>query len=154
VTADAPLGEIPVYARAGTILATYPDGVMTLVADGASAATATNVPAASSAKDDRVIYAFAGANGRFVEAADAGGLAYTLESAPGGAPDAAPEWNGRLLDPCDTAFTAPCAELGDDRMTAHVVGTGELVVVRAEGAAKVTIDGGAADRKLVIVVRT
>jgi hypothetical protein len=39
-------------------------------------------------------------------------------------------------------------------MTVHVVGSGVLVVLRPEGAAKVTIDGGAFDRKLTIVVRT
>jgi alpha-glucosidase (family GH31 glycosyl hydrolase) len=148
IAASAAVSEIPVYARAGTIVPTYPDGVQTLTREPSSAAGATT------AKDDRVVYVFAGAPGSFTEAPEAGGLTYRLDSAPGGAPDSAPSWNGQLLPPCDTTPVAPCGVLAEDRMTVYVVGPGVLVVARLEGAAQVTIDGGAADRKLTIVVRT
>jgi alpha-glucosidase (family GH31 glycosyl hydrolase) len=62
ITVAAPVEEIPVFAAAGTVVPTYPDGVMTLTHGSAS------VPDASSVGDDRVVYAFLGASGGFTEA--------------------------------------------------------------------------------------
>jgi len=106
------------------------------------------------AKDDRIVYVFAGAPGFFAEAPDSGGLSYELESAPGGGPPSAPIWNGHYIPPCGTTPVAPCAALEDDRMTAYLIGPGVLEVLRPEGGARVTIDGGRADRKLTVIVRT
>lgn len=62
MTAPAAVTEIPVFAAAGAVVPTYPDGVMTLVHGSAA------VPDASSVGDDWVVYAFLGADGSFTEA--------------------------------------------------------------------------------------
>lgn len=140
IEATAPLEEIPVYAAAGAIVPTYPDGVMTLVRG------TPEVPDASSIGDDRVLYAFAGAGGSFTEAA---GLSYTLEEVATNA--GAPRWQGADLAACASPPVAPCVEESADAVTAHVIGDGTLEVPAAN--ARVTADGGSAERRLVIVVR-
>jgi len=139
LTADAAVGEIPVYALAGTVVPTYPDGVETLTIEPSTAA------AAASVADDRIVYAFAGGTGSFTEAPDAGGLSYTLASAPPGGPT----WNGSALPACDAILTPPCAVSATGQVTAHVVGPGSLV---AEGAT-LTANGGASTRSLTFIVR-
>jgi alpha-glucosidase len=139
VTAQAPTTEIPVYALGGTIVPTYPDGVETLTKEASSAAG----PAAVGG--DRIVFAFAGASGSFSEAPDSGGLSYTLTSAAGGAPS----WNGASLGACNAAHTAPCATSAAGQVTAYVVGPGMLVA----GGAGLAVTGGAATRKLTLVVR-
>lgn len=121
LTVDAALGEVPVFARAGTLVPTYPVGVETLVKEASSA------PAAASAGDSRVLYAFAG-NGSFAEA---GGGSYTMSSAGAAFEgDIAVTWGGVPLTTCDAAFTAPCVEAGSLTVLvrAHVTGPGALVV--------------------------
>lgn len=137
--AQAPVTEIPVYALAGTIVPTYPDGVETLTVEPALAANA------SFAGDDRIVYVFAGASGQFTEAPDAGGLSYTLAVAPMGPPT----WNGAALAACDAALDAPCIASTAGMDTAYVTGNGTLV---ADGATFVA-SGGWTTRKLTIVVR-
>jgi alpha-glucosidase (family GH31 glycosyl hydrolase) len=141
LTAQAPVGEIPVYAKAGTVVVMYPDGVETLVREPALAAEA------SSLGDDRVVVAFAGAAGQLTEAPDAGGLAYALDVAPQGPAT----WNGAPLATCDAALTPPCLEAQSPagQATAHVTGPGVLVA----GGAKVTCTGGATNRSLTLTVR-
>ncbi len=139
VTAQAPVGEIPVYALAGTIVPTYPDGVQTLVREASSAKSASSVG------DDRVVYAFSGGSGAFVEAPDAGSLAYSVDVAPAGAP----AWNGAALAACAATPVAPCAASATGQVTAYVTGPGTLVAA----GAKVSATGGAATRALTIVVR-
>jgi hypothetical protein len=145
VDAPAPMSEIPVYAAAGAVVPTYPDGVMTLAYGSAS------VPDATSVGDDRVVYAFLGASGAFTEAS---GLSYQLAStaAPGGALGAS--WNGQPLSACDTNKTAPCLETNGDGGVAHVVGPGTLAVTAGgQAAATLTAEGGAATRNLAWVLR-
>ena len=139
VTAQAAVTEIPVYARAGTIVATYPDGIETLVTEPAFAVNASSVG------EDRIVYAFAGAAGSLVEAPDAGGLSYALETAPAGPPT----WNGAALAACDASATAPCFEQTTGQVTAHVQGPGTLVA----GGASLACSGGYATRALTLVVR-
>ena len=139
VAAPAPLGEIPVYALAGTVVPTYPDGVQTLVREPSLA------PNAAHAGEDRVVYVFAGAPGQFTEAPDAGGLSYALRLAPVGPAT----WNGAPLPACDASGAVPCAEETPGQTTAHVTGSGTLT---AGGAALVASGGGAA-RSLTLVVR-
>ncbi len=140
LTAPAALEAIPVYARAGTIMPTFPDGVQTLTREPSSA------PGASSAAQDRVVYAFAGAPGRFTEAPDSGGLSYALAVAP---PTATTSWNGAPLPACDANLDAPCVETGPGPIKAHVTGPGTL----STGGATLTASGGDATRKLTLVVR-
>ena len=85
----APLGELPLYAPAGTVLALLPDGVDTL---------APSVPplvGLADVGDDREVIALAGASGSFAEAG--GGLAYTLTSTGAPAATASLTWNGAPL---------------------------------------------------------
>jgi hypothetical protein len=148
-----PLTEIPVFARAGTIVPTYPDGVQTLVRES------TTVAGAASVGDDRVVYVFAGANGSFQEAPPdmpgAGTLSYTLASAgPTPAGSASATWNGAPLAACTGAAPTSCVVASADGVTAHVTGPGSLAVTRAGApAATFTASGGASTRALTIVVR-
>jgi alpha-glucosidase len=138
---EAPLGEIAVFARAGAIVPMYPDGVETLVVEPSSA------PSAASAKDDRVVFAFAGASGAFVEPPDAGGLSYTL--APSATPTSGASWNGAILAACDAAFTAPCVETREGAVRAHVTGQGTL----SAGGADLAVTGGGSSRALTLSLR-
>jgi hypothetical protein len=140
VTAPAPVSVIPVYALAGTIVPTYPDGVETLTVEPSSAAGAASVG------DDRVVYAFAGAAGSFTEAPDAGGLTYSLATAAAGTTT----WNGVALAACSETPTPPCAVTVTGQVSAYVAGPGTLVA----GGASLTATGGAATRNLTLVVRS
>jgi alpha-glucosidase (family GH31 glycosyl hydrolase) len=123
VSADTPVAEIPVYAMPGAVIPTYPDGVDTLTVEPS---TATN---ASSVSDDRVVYAFAGRSGGFVEAYR--GPSFTLEAtgtAPG-APSAT--YNGGLLAACAATPVAPCLQTNADGVRAYVTGPGTLEVSRS-----------------------
>lgn len=137
-TAQAPLEEIPVYARAGAIVPMFPDGVMTVVNGSAK------VPDDKQVKDDRIVRAFFGAAGSFTEAL---GLGYTLEHVGDGLDACTPAftWDGNAVTP--TASSAGTREL-------HVVGSGVLEASCA-GAVKEQLraSGGAADRKLTLLVR-
>ena len=145
VTAAAPLAEMPVYAAAGTVVPTFPDGVMTLT-HGSPA-----VPDPSSVSDDRVVYAFLGAGGTFTEQ---GGLGYAIEHVPGATGALALTWQGAALSACDAAKTAPCVESTADGAIAHVTGPGVLdVTAGGKPAAKLTATGGKAARKLTWIVR-
>lgn len=122
---------------------TYPEGVQTLVREPSNAASASSVG------DDRVVYAFAGGarTTTFVEAPDAGALTYALQ--PTASSGASAEWNGMPLGACDAAVDAPCAQVTQDVVTAHVVGSGTL----ATNGTKLTASGGASTRKITWVVR-
>ncbi len=139
LTAQAPMTEIPVYARAGTIVPTYPDGVETLTVEPSLA------PNASFAGDDRIVYVFTGASGQFTEAPDAGGLSYTQSVAPMGPPT----WNGAPLTECDASLDAPCIVQTPGMDTVHATGNGTLV---ADGATFVA-SGAWSTRKLTVIMR-
>jgi alpha-glucosidase len=139
VTAQAAMTEIPVYALAGTVVVTYPDGIETLTREPAFAVNAESV------WDDRVVYAFAGGSGQLTEAPDAGALSYALSVASTGAPT----WNGETLGACDANDTAPCATQATGQVTAYVVGPGTLVA----GGAQLVCTGGWTGRELTLVVR-
>jgi alpha-glucosidase len=136
---DAPLEEIPVFARAGTVIPMYPEGVMTLVRESAA------VPGPAGVADDRRVVVFLGADGAFIEAS---GLRYTLaHRGPDGGGSLAMEWNGVALEACGEP---PCA-VGDE---ARVEGAGTLRLAAAGAVvAELAIEGGAGDRELVIGVR-
>ncbi|HSQ67859.1 MAG TPA: TIM-barrel domain-containing protein [Polyangiaceae bacterium] len=132
VNADAPLAEIPFYARAGAIVPTYPDGVMTLVTEPAP---------------DRVVYAFAGDNGAFSEI---DGVAYTLTST-GNASGAVPvTWNGSALAACATTPVAPCVVSDASSARAYVSGPGTLEL---QGVAKLDVAGAVTTANEQLVVR-
>lgn len=146
ITADAPIGEIPVYVRGGAIVPMYPDGVMTLVNEPSSA------PAGASVRDGRVVLVVAGARGAFAEAG--GALAYTLESDAATSSSGAVQatWNGAALPTCQAA--APCEEDTPSGVRARVSGPGTLSVSRGGAPpTRFTATGGASDRSLVIDVR-
>ncbi len=145
VSAAAAVTEIPVFAAAGTVVPTYPDGVMTLVHGSAA------VPDASSVGDDRVVYAFLGADGAFTEA---GGLTYQIARQGQATGLLAMAWNGQPLPVCDGAATAPCCSATADGGTAYVTGPGSLAVSSGGAVvATLTAAGGDAGRSLTWVVR-
>lgn len=127
--ADAPVGEIPFYALAGSIVPTYPDGVMTLVTEPAP---------------DRVVYAFAGADGSFVD----NGTTYDLKN---GDAATATAWNGTPLAACAATPVAPCvATDSNGAVRAYVTGSGTLDVA---GVASLTVTGAAPTTNEQLVVR-
>jgi alpha-glucosidase len=147
VPVDAPLGEIPVFARAGTVIPTFPDGVETLVREPSSAKGAASVGG------DRVVLAFAGANGSFTER---DGLRVELTSGPVDAPASATPvatFGGPPLPACAPAPAAPCLELLPDRVRAHVTGPGDLIVVRGAPVATVKIEGASPSAAMIVEVR-
>ncbi|APR77567.1 Alpha-glucosidase [Minicystis rosea] len=145
LTADAPVAEIPVYAAAGTVVPTFPDGVMTLTHGSPT------VPDASSVGDDRVVYAFLGAAGSFTER---GGLSYAIEHVAEASGALALSWQGKALSACDAAKTAPCVEQTANGATAHVLGPGTIEVsAGGKVVAKLTATSGKAERKLTWVIR-
>lgn len=145
LAAAAPLEEIPVYAAAGAVVPTYPDGVMTLVHPS------QDVPGESAVGDDRVVYAFLGATGSFTEDA---GLRYELTHLADASGALELGWRGTKLAACEASKAAPCMEATADGAVAYVTGPGELSV-KANGAAAATLtaSGGEAGRALRWVVR-
>ncbi len=145
VMASAAVAEIPVFARAGAIVPMYPDGVMTLVHGSAA------VPDASSVGDDRVVAVFLGASGEIHEAS---GLQYTIEHVAEGSGAVTATWQGTALPACAATPKAPCLTASADGATAGVTGPGALEVsLDGKLAAKVIVAGGAAARKLTLLVR-
>jgi alpha-glucosidase len=115
VSAPAPLAEIPVYARAGSIVPLYPDGIETLTREPSSAKNASSVGG------DRVVRVFAGGN---ATRKDVTGGSYVLTSpavAPTGPVTAT--FAGVPLPACGAA---PCFDAATS--TAVVVGAGTLVL--------------------------
>jgi alpha-glucosidase len=136
LSVDAPLGEIPVFARAGAIVPTYPPGVMTLVNGSAE------VPDASLVGDDRVVFVFLGADGAFTEA---DGLSYALTSTDVGGALALSLDGAALLD-CGVGNLAPCvAEQSDTSVVVRLAPTDAAIRTLAlrgstGGTATLTLD--------------
>lgn len=136
ISVDAALGEVPVFVKAGSVVAMLPDTVRSVIAE------ATGMVRAEDVGDDRVVRAFAGGSGDFVESA---GLAYHVTA---GATGSGTTWNGAALAACGSPIAAPCLETTAHGAIAHVTGPGKLV---SEGTATtVDIQGGAPTRKLTI----
>ena len=125
---NVPLAEIPVYAIAGSIIPAYPDGVMTLVGEPTG---------------DRILYAFAGADGSFSEST---GPSYALTNVGTTTPTAA-TWNSAPLAPCATQPVAPCVQLGSGVVRAFVSGSGTLEVT---GLAKLAVSNASGNEELIV----
>jgi hypothetical protein len=136
---------MPLYARAGTLVPTYPDGVMTL-AHGSPA-----VPDETLVGDDRVVYAFLGESGSFSEVS---GLAYELTALGTGTGALTAGWSGKPLAACAAMPVAPCFAASADGGRAFVTGPGTLEI-SAGGApiAKLAVTGGKAERRLTLALR-
>jgi len=146
ITAAAPLEEIPVFARAGAVIPTYPDGLLTLVNES------PEVPGPESVKDDRVVLVFLGDAGSFTE--EGGKLRYRLEHLGGLSGTPTVRFGGEPLAPCASPLVAPCVEPSKDGLTvAHVIGPGTLELDGSGPAARLVIEGGAADRALTLRLR-
>ncbi len=148
IQAPAPLAEIPVFASEGTLVPTWPDGVMTVVHGS------PQVPDASTVGDDRIVYAFLGADGSFDEA---GGLGYRMKYEAPAKGSLGATWQGAPLPACAAGSPAvSCLETTADGVVAHVTGPGTLVVGAGSGgkpAAELTATGGAAERNIAWVIR-
>ncbi|MGH7328827.1 MAG: hypothetical protein ACREJX_10815, partial [Polyangiaceae bacterium] len=129
---DAPVGEIPVFARAGAIVPMYPDGITSLVTE----------PNA-----DRVIDVFTGDNGSFAEY---DGVSYALTSTGSASGPATAKWNDADLAACAATPAAPCVTSDANSLHAYVTGAGTLDV---NGIASLVIANADAAAQEQIVVR-
>lgn len=146
VDVDVPVGEIAVFARAGAVVPTFPDGVMTLVNGSAE------VPGPESVGDDRVLHVFLGQSGQHYEANNLSYNLFQTEEVTG-ALEITFESEGPL-PACADPVVAPCVESLDDREIVHVTGAGPVGITGASGGALLEIGGPAApDRALTIVIR-
>ena len=141
---SVPLGELPVYAPAGTVLALLPDGVDTL------APASPPLVGLAEVGDDREVIALAGADGSFTEV---GGQRYLLRSTGGPGAAASLTWNGAPLAACAAAPVAPCGSVDAAGRAAEAYVTGDGTLALSDGAATLTTDGGAAARRLHLRVR-
>lgn len=143
----APLGEIPVFVRPGTLIPRYPNTIRTLVYSSAG------VPGPAEIGDDRDLLVFVGGAYSITEPGD---LGYELTLEQGSASvDPIYTWNGAALPACPTTGTpASCvtADTGTGAI-AYVTGPGELRVEASGQASVVKITGGKTTRKLSIQVR-
>ncbi len=130
----APWQELPIYARAGTILPLLPAGIQTLVRTGG---TPAGLEAADQGPELLVLL---GADGALQEQ----GVRYTLSSAA--APDgtSALTWSGAALAACGATPTPPCAvvDAGQREALAHVAGDGALGALDASFSLVVEQSGG------------
>ncbi|MBI2391550.1 MAG: hypothetical protein HYV09_18320 [Deltaproteobacteria bacterium] len=143
IDVDAPLGEIPVFVRRGSIVPMLPDTVRTVITE------AKGVVRVEDVGDDRELLVVAGGTTALPTSTvtEVAGLRYELTV---GASVAAASWNDAPLAECAAAPVAPCAKTSSDRVEAWVTGPGKLTA----GNATVAIVGGKADRKLHVDVRT
>ena len=138
----ADVSEIPVFARAGSLIVRYPDTIRTLTR------SSPEVPGPSEIGDDRDVLVFLGADATFRET---GGLAYGLSSASLPVGPATFRWNGATLPACAQPSNASCVGADD---VARVVGEGTLaMVVGGAEVATFTAKGGSPTRRLVLRVR-
>lgn len=146
IDVDVPLGEIPVFARGGSVIPTFPDGVMTLVN------SSPEVPGPESVGGDRIVHVLLGETGQFVEK---DGRAYSLVQTEEVVGPLEVTWNGAdPLPVCADPAVAPCVESLADRAIVHVTGTGQMGLAGASGAATLDLSsGGEPDRALTVVVR-
>ncbi|MBS2032586.1 MAG: hypothetical protein JST54_32230 [Deltaproteobacteria bacterium] len=131
---DAPMSEIPAFARAGTILPMLPDSVQTLVPADPTIVTLDQV------KTQRELWIYLGASG---SAQEADGTTYNLFWSPQGTPDQVTS-NGQVLRTCSSPTDdGPCATINVDSRTATIKQFTSPLVIQAGGAslASVTVQG-------------
>jgi len=132
VTVAAPLGDIPAFVPAGTIIAAWPDGVDTVV-PGAGLVTPADVGG------DRVLWLWPADDGAPRTRCEAGGgpcYQWTPRPAAAAAPSGA-TWNG----------TPVTVTTGAGSVSVTVTGNGTLAW---DGGGQVVADGGDAGRTLTI----
>lgn len=134
IEVDASMTEIPVFARAGTIVPMYPDGVMTLVN------ASTDVPGPEQLGDARVVRVFPGASSELVED---NGTIYSLTSEGELGPAASVRYEGDALADCAAVEEGEaCFQTSGDTTIARVPSAGKVVVTDGAGnALELEIDG-------------
>lgn len=146
VMATAPLEEVPVFVRAGAVIPAYPEGVMTVVNES------QEVPGPASVGDDRTVHVFLGADGEFTE--HGGKLRYRLEHLGDSSGTPSLRFEGAPLATCASPPSAPCVESDSSGLVvAHVVGNGSLEIGGSTPAARLILEGAAADRKASVRIR-
>ena len=156
-TVSAALEDIPVYARAGTVLSLLPSSVDTLVrkSDYASPSQDADVVYLEDVGSSREVWAYLGAGGEFTET-DAG-LSFTMtyDHDPSGA--ASVTVDGAAVTACNAETPVPpCGEVDVAQRVAVVLATANAAVAITDGsgeAARVTPAGGAGGRDLRVVIR-
>jgi alpha-glucosidase (family GH31 glycosyl hydrolase) len=143
----APLGEIPVFVRPGTVIPRYPDTIRTLVY------SSTEVPGPAQVGDDRDVLVFVGGAYSITEPGD---LGYELTIEQGSASvDPKYSWNGAALPICPTTGVPQGCVTADTGIgaIAYVTGPGDLRIEASGQASVVKIKGGKSTRQLSIQVR-
>lgn len=148
ISVAAPVGEIPLFARAGAVVPTYPDGVDTLTVEASSAKNAASV------SSDRIVYVFAGDSGSFAEASGGPSFALTATGDVTTAGAGSATWSGAPLAACGMTPVAPCFQTNADGLVAYVTGAGTLEVSKATtSVAKLIVTTAVATANEEIVVR-
>lgn len=151
----APVGEIPAFVRAGTVIPLLPATVDTLVRKSDyDIPPDTDVVYLEDVETAREVRVYLGADGKFTESRF--GLTYTLthDHKPSGS--VALTAGGTSLASCAEALVPPCAEIDVARRVATAVVRGNQTVVLSDAAgeaARLETAGGSADRELRVVVR-
>jgi sulfoquinovosidase len=143
---QAPVGDIPVFVKAGSLLVKYPSTIRTLANSSAT------VPGPEQVGDDRELWAFMQGSSDFTEV---GGLKYTWTSPETGVSEPNPTmmWNNAALATCSQPVQAPCfVDNGNGETVAYVVGNGELSVGSTQPA-KLNVSGGKDSRNSTIHIR-
>jgi hypothetical protein len=136
IEVDAPLGEIPVFARGGQVVPMFPETVRTVIHE------AKGVVRDEDIGDDRNVLVIGGGERRFSEPSGP-----TYELSTGSGTDLS--WNGAALAECGATPVAPCAKKSADRIEVWAVGPGKLVA----GTAVIEVTRGKSDQKLHFDVR-
>jgi alpha-glucosidase len=145
-TASAPLEEIPVYVRGGTIIPMLPETVMTVFHGSAS------VPGPAQAGDARVVRAFLGGDGEFLEAS---GLRYVVEQLePTWYGELTFRWQGSALAICAATPQVPCVQSDAHVATLHLAGPGIVDVTQGSvQVARLQLQGGDPQAAKVLSIR-
>jgi alpha-glucosidase (family GH31 glycosyl hydrolase) len=130
VTLQAPLGEVPALALAGTVLPLLPARVQTLLPADAPVVTLAQVA------QERELWVYLGASGAFTET---DGTVTTLTNAATGTPDTFSS-NGAALRACaDAADDGPCVLVDAGHRTATVRQFHTPLVMQGGGATLATL---------------
>ncbi|HUS67360.1 MAG TPA: TIM-barrel domain-containing protein [Kofleriaceae bacterium] len=140
----APPGELPVFARAGTVIVMLPEGVETL------APAAPPVRDLDDVGDSRELLVLLGRDG---SASEPNGRTYAWHSAAAAPTGASLTFNGKPVAACTTApVSPPCGQvdLAERHADVTVSGAGSLVL---DDAGMLALTGGRADRLVTVRLR-
>lgn len=127
LTVDAPLGELPAFARAGTVLSLLPERLESLLPAEPPVVDLQDVGS------ERELWAFLGASGQFAEVE---GATFVLESSAGALPDRVEDAQGAIPACVSGTPNGRCVAFDGARRTA-VIHQAAMPLSALQGAQKV-----------------